>query len=137
MKAILIIIVILVIIVGATTTPADPVTETKPAETIAHVEKTPPWLGEVREILAKHDDTLAALEQEFNQATNENQAMAIQRRIQKLEETTELQIMNTQLDHLKQHGRTEEAESLAILIKEMTEPRPARDPEPREEPERR
>jgi len=101
------------------------------------VEKTPPWLGEVREILAKRDITLAGLEQEFKQASNENQALAIQRRIQELEENTELQIMNTQLDYLKQNGRTEEAESLAVLINEMTEPRPARESEPREEPERR
>ncbi len=94
--------------------------------------KTPSWQDEVREILVVSHDTRTALEQEFAAATSETEALEIQLRIQKLEETTELKIMNVQLVHLQQTGRTAEATALAAAIQVMQAPRPVAVPQSRD-----
>jgi membrane-bound lytic murein transglycosylase B len=135
----LIISVFLITLAGAVAMANDAPPATENVVTAA-TTAAPAWLAEVREILAERDADRSRLEREFNNAIDETAALAIQRRMQELEETTELKIMNVQLAHLRQAGRVEEADSLAEMIREMTEPRPARDATPRpraDEPGRR
>lgn len=110
---------------------AAPLLET-PADTL-RTRPLSPLMQDIQAVWTAQRAALAELETRFAAVGNEEEALAIQLRIEKIKADTELQILTLQLEHARRDGRPlAQIEKLEAAIKLVTEPQPVRPPRPRD-----
>ena len=111
--------------------PADPDQQPLPDTPATAVPS--PLMQDIQALWEAQQATLAELVARFEGAAGEDEALALQRRIEQVKADTELQILRLQLNHARQEGRPgEQIARLEEAIKLMTEPRPMLPPRPRD-----
>jgi len=93
-----------------------------------------PLMADINIALDEERTRHAELEARFRAATDERQALEVQREIETLARDTELRILRIQADHARQAGREAVAECVEAAIAEMMAPRPTPVPQDRPAP---
>lgn len=74
---------------------------------------------ELAAVFAREEQQLAALQAEFDAAVDEEQALAVQRRIAVVRQSTELEMLGCQARYARRLGRVEQAQSIEADIAEL------------------
>lgn len=93
-----------------------------------------PLMADLRAVLDREGEQLAALEAERGKAADAQAALDVQRRIEKLKQQTEVDLLRVQAVHARRAGRIAVAERIDAAIVELTQPRPRVEPANRPAP---
>jgi hypothetical protein len=107
----------------------------------APVRRLSPMMAEMQTVLAAENEKLAELRQRVRSAPTPDEALAIQRDIERLKFETEVSLLRVQAKHARAAGRTEVASRIEMAIAELVHPpkpvAPAARPVPVREPSSR
>jgi hypothetical protein len=81
-----------------------------------------PMLQDIKALWETRQAERAALEEQFRTASDEAEALAVQREIEELMVQTELALLRIQADYARREGRTADAEKIEAAITEMISP---------------
>jgi len=87
-----------------------------------HARPLSPMLAEMQALLAAEREQLAALHARVAKAGSNDEALALQRAIEKLKFDTEVSLLRVQAKHARQAGRTEVAARIEAAITELLNP---------------
>ena len=102
--------------------------EANKAEGIESLSFQDPMMVQINALMTEADAELAKLQAQFDQATDDYEALAINRQIDTIKTDLELDILKLQADRARQTGRLDVAEDIDKAILEMTTPRPTKQP---------
>jgi len=111
----------------------DAVPAAPPAVSKADVSLSP-VMEEIGAAWEKSRLEVAGLEERFASASGEDEALAIQKEIERLLVEVELEILGIQARYAREEGRIEVAEEIEAAIESMTSPAPLPAPEERPAP---
>lgn len=95
-----------------------------------------PMLVEMQTVIAAEQEQLAALRTRVAKASSPEEALALQREIEKLKFDTEVSLLRVQAKHARTAGRTEVATRIEAAISELVNPPKVKAPAARPVPSR-
>ncbi|MBI5168586.1 MAG: hypothetical protein HZA61_03770 [Candidatus Eisenbacteria bacterium] len=95
-----------------------------------------PLLSELFDVLDREDAQVAALQAELARTADPMAALAVQRRIEKVKQDSEVELLRVQATHARAAGKSALAAQLDAAIAELTAPRAAHEPVERPAPAR-
>jgi len=93
-----------------------------------------PLMADIRVVMDRESEQLAGLEAERAKAPDAQAALEVQRRIEKLKQQTEIDLLRVQAVHARRAGKTALAQRIDAAIVELTQPRPRFEPVDRPAP---
>ncbi len=95
-----------------------------------------PLLADLFDVLDREDAQVAALQAELARIADPMAALAVQRRIEKVKQDSEVELLRVQATHARAAGKSALAAQLDAAIAEMTAPRAVSEPVERPAPSR-
>ena len=90
-----------------------------PAE---QLEKLSPLMRDIRAALLSEQEQLSTLNERLSQATNADAALALQREIEAVKQSAEIQVLEIQLSHARIAGNAELTKQLEIGLRALRNP---------------
>lgn len=95
-----------------------------------------PLLSDLYDVLDRQDAAVAVLQSELARTADPMAALAVQRRIEKVKQDAEVELLRVQATHARAAGKAALAAQLDAAIAELTAPRAASEPVERPAPTR-